>query len=350
MADTSSIVAGAISEARDAGTFDGAGDVNAGIDSAPVAAEPVATPVEATPAAPDAATTPAAPPIDPEDVDAELTALAARRDNRIPQPRVAKMVEKARAKATAAHQVELKTVQDKLIAAEQKANLLDSLDKLATNDPARYIELLGRANPAYREFVRQQKVAETVAPTTAAAVAADPMPAPDAQFPDGSKGYSEQGLAALQSWTKREAKREATDEVLKQVNERFGPLEKQWRAQQTYAVTRQHATQTITDLRSVWGDLLDKHDAEIGQAVAEDNVQAQRLGRPVTPADRIVARVLTPKLRGDREALRTEWTKELNARPAAAAKSVPAAAASAPVFDGPRTTADIVREAMANAR
>lgn len=119
--------------------------------------------------------------------------------NRLPHDRVKRMVEKARKAAREAADVEWRGKHEPL--EQQFQDVLADirrLDNLMATDPDAFLAEVGKAHPAYREFVRQAKAAEKAA-------AEDPEPQPDVPNEKGEMaGYSIAQAKKLIQWTARQ--------------------------------------------------------------------------------------------------------------------------------------------------
>lgn len=329
MPDVTDIINSAINDA-------GIGDSSDGATSeplAPVESAPATEAVSPSSGAAPAEGTPVDPPVD-LDIDEELAQIATRRDARIPQQRWSQMAAKIRKKLTDAHQQELKTRDDRLAEATTR---FEQEQQLASSNPAQFLQTVIQRNPAIQEYLRQQAAAFTTAqkPTVAATPPTDdPMPGPD--LPDG---YSLEGLKKRDDWVARQVEKRVIDKVTSDQEKRFGPIEKEWQARKTQEAIAPRVRQQHATLHQVWGtSLLKAHEAEIVSALKAN---------PSTPADQVVARVLVPKIQAQREAIRQDIVREMQARPAAATRSAPAASTANGHATGERSAEDIVRSAFA---
>jgi HAMP domain-containing protein len=135
-------------------------------------------------------------------------------ENRLPHARVTKMVAKAIKKARETADTEWKAKHDPL--AQNMENILADirrLDGLMAGDPDAFLAEVGKAHPAYKEYVRQVKAAEKVA-------AAVEKPGPDVPNEKGEMvGYSiRQAEALMQYYADQAAVMAAKD-----AEEKYGP-------------------------------------------------------------------------------------------------------------------------------
>ncbi len=299
-------------------------------DGTPAAASPSGAP----PAEP--ATAPAPDEVDQALMDMGITPKDQRgRESRVPHSRLKEMVAKSWTKNREANEVERKKMQAELSAAQERAKLLADLDALATSNPRQYMELLARANPAYQQFLAPAAPVPAPIPPEQA----DPMPQPDAQFPDGSTGYSPQQHMKLLEWNGRQVERRVNAKWEKEMNSRFGPVVREFEGRQALEAERPAARARIAAVKETWGDLFTKNEQEIHAAMQAN---------PRANFEALVAKVLLPKVSAERTSIRAEVLAELKARPAAAAQSAPVAAKSeSRESHGPRDLTDAIKEAIA---
>jgi hypothetical protein len=346
--DLTSIVAAAVESAKDGETdTSGAPDASntegsaeggtsdAHADNGTEAAASVAG--EGTPEA-------AAPP-EPDEVEREMAEFGiqlkplvpGKRENAIPQSRVKQMTEKMRAKLVTAHQQEIKAREDRIAAAEQARQ---ELIQMAIKDPEQNLRQLMEVNPAYRDAI--QKILGVAAETAPAVPAGDPMPQPDATFPDGSTGYSQEGMGKLLEWNARRAEERAYKRYQADADKRFGPIQREWQVQKAFEAQVPKLRERVAKAEALWGaDRMKKHEAEI-------TAKLQASGNPTEHWEQIVAEVMVPKLAAERTAMREEIIKEMKAAPAAAAKGVPAAT-SADSNAGPRSIEQVIKDKLTEA-
>lgn len=344
----------------DAGTVD---PVDAAVDTDPVAdADPDAAPVAvADPAAPVAdpakpAEAAAVVEPTPEDKDLEELGLVAPvkgQDNRIPHSRVKGMVQKAIERTTIRLQAEVAPLKQKVADYEPKVQMLDRLAVLADTNPDGYIAHLAKANPAYKKFLEPPAAA---APKTPAAKD-DPEPVPDGKFEDGSPGYTAEGYKKLREWDQRQAVRIAKSELQAETDARLGPLEQEHKriVEQNQARERMEADlpvirKQVEHAGKVWGKLFtdDYEKSKVGDG--SGSVILKALRDPANAGlsfDGVVSLVLAPLQRADATTMREGILKELQGRPAAAA-GAPVVAAAATTRTTPRSTEEIIAEAVAN--
>lgn len=380
--DITSIVGQAVA---DAGAGDDTGDGASGAaDSGHAAEAPVSGAAGATggadtgaavsSSAGSATEAAAVPAYTPDDVDTILDKFGFKaspngeREGRIPHHRVKKLVKQVRDELLAANQAEVKGLTEKLTPAERRAKEFDDIQFLADNHPEQFLQSLARSNPAYLRFL-ESKVQAAPAPAPAAQPQNDPMPQPDAEFPDGTRGYSTDGLEKRDAWLKRQIVSEAMTQARDEMEKRFGPIAKEYESRKGMEAQVPVLRQKLAAVKETWGPLIDTHHDEIMSALAADNQRHDQSavrdleGRvtyrvPYTPFELLVSKVLVPKMQAghqtelekrtlDHNAVRASVLKEINTRPAAASGSVPAAAAVGGANGNqPRAVEDIVRDSI----
>ncbi len=290
-----------------------------------------------------AAPTPAA--YTPDEVDAILDKFGIRagpngeRAGSINHGRVKKVVAKIREELLEANKAELGKLTDKLTPAEARSKEFDQLNWLADNHPEQFAVAVAKLSPGFQKYL-ESKVAAQAASAPAVTEANDPMPQPDGQYPDGTPGYTLKGMEARDAWLERRAVAKATVQMRAELEKQVGPIVKEREARKQQEAQIPIVQQKLATAKEVWGDLFDKHSDEILKALKDDKV---------TPFEHVVARVLVPKLKADRNTMREELRVEINARPAAAARSTPVAAVAAQNGNVARSTEDIVRDAVRSA-
>lgn len=287
---------------------------------------------------------------DDEELKKELEAagikppVAGQRENRLPWTRVQKILENTRKKLKDSHAAATKTFEEKFAVADAKGKQMDLVDNLIATDPDRYIKELARIHPdKYGKYLTAgaaQQSAAAAATTVAATTAVGDKPAPDAKFPDGSIGYSPDQHEKLMAWHEAKAEERAVTRVTKDLETRFGPMEKQFKAQQVHNQNRPIVQAQMDAAKKVWGRLFVEGQTEIAAAMK---------ATPGLSLDAACAQVLVPKTAAQRDAMRAEIIKEIKARPAAAARTVPGSTTAAVVADGDPIEAAI-RKAIASVR
>lgn len=264
-----------------------------------------------------------------------------QRENRIPYSRVKKIVDGAIKKRTTAHETAIGETRTKLTAAEARLKNFENSDKLIATDADKYMAMLAVLHPEYKEFVRGGGGAAPAGTRPAVVATTDlgPKPQPDLKYSDGSLGYSPEQLDKRDEWMAKTTAAQVTKDMEDRYTKRFGPIERDWQAQQTVNQQLPIVQARIAAAQALWGkDLFTKHEPEILAFLGAN---------PTVSFDAGVATILAPKLRGERTTMRTEILAEMKARPAAAAATPAAAVAGTVDTGGPKTTEQIIRESIA---
>jgi hypothetical protein len=291
-------------------------------------------------------------PAEVDELAAELEALGIKapkegeRENRLPYSRVKKIIANSRKKLQEANAAEIKTRDEKYAAAEKRLKDFDAADHLSKTDAKKYLELLAVLNPEFKQFLGGQQQPAVVKP---AEVKPDPAPGPDATFADGSKGYSAEGLERLREWDRRQAVQEAQklfDARLAPIEQANKSREEQQRAYEYRQAQIPVINGQIANASKTWGKAFDDDYAK--QREGKSEILKYMQENPNVPFDTCVAHVLLPKVQANRDTMRADLLKEINARPKAAVKT-PVAAVKAGAVDPNeiRTTEDVIRESIA---
>lgn len=254
-----------------------------------------------------------------------------QRPNRIPQPRVKKMVAKAVQKVIerqkAEHQRWIDTTHTPAIT--QGKNLQAQLDAIIkAEDPSRVMLWLASQNDKYRSYVNG------VQPGAAQQVDDDPEPKPDHEFPDGSVGFSPKQYAEWQKWNRRQ--------TLKEVDARQAAKDAERQRREAWTAQQQEGARTtvqrqIAQAEQTWGKLFVDDFMKGEQSEVLKFLRANE-GMSFEAA---VAHVMAPK---SRQAAIDELNEKNEKRRAAASSSTGAASGSR--IAKPQTMEDDVREAL----
>lgn len=278
--------------------------------------------------------------------------------NRIPQPRVKKMVENAVTKAVTAKETEYT---EKVSQFEKQIAEYEDLGSIMATDPDRFFGMLQSAYPAYKQYAKGGAATPAPAP---AAHANDPMPQPDGRLADGTPAYSPEGFQKVQEWQARQIE----DRVLKQVGEKYKYLDDQRAADQAREAAIPQVRSQISNAMQQWDGFKENFDAILTE-LRTDSQEAERTGRApklsLHDAYRVVInrqykaeRDKTQKeieaLKTDRNKVREEVIAELRQRPTSTATTPTAPVTRPDAADSnagqPRDTAAIIRESIASMR
>lgn len=273
------------------------------------------------------------------------------RENRIPYSRVKKIIEKNERDVVArvTKEVEAKfskfpEIETKVKDYEGRLEKVAQFEQILEQDPRTFLGMLAK-HPSYREFFEfVEKAAAGLEQAKQPAVAVpDPlndMPGPDQ--PDGL--YSKEGLQKLLQWNAGQAKTQAIQEV----EQRYKPIEQAWQAQEQMAKMVPIVEKQIADART-W-DKFNELEPRIVELLKADVGKTKSLERIYVQAYQEAAAAEQGKLSTDRTKMRTEILAELKKKPVAS--TAPIAAVKPGATDeptGPRSTQDVIREALREA-
>lgn len=339
-------------------------------DEADAGAEPVVEAVVVEPVvdkpAPDTAVKPAAKAQTPEEIAASAAAKkvdendldsvperdATGRTNRIPHPRVKAMVETGVKKAEAKWTTEkLEPIQRENTVYRERFKGIGVVEDKLFNKPAEFVGIL-RTIPGYEKFLVSADGQPATGTTTVPAAKDDPEPGPDVRDDKGTAiGYSEAGLKALRAWDRRQAVRESEERL----GARIKPFEESARS----AAERSEAARATSEgiaaelnQAAKWEGFIE-NGTEILEALKADTAEVLAGKHGPTPLLDIYHRIVLPKMKGDRNKLREDIIKELQAAPrSTAAGSAGAESRDAAVLaaKGPRTVEDIIKDSLRTLR
>jgi hypothetical protein len=242
-----------------------------------------------------------------------------QKDNRMPHSRVSKVILNAKTKwsekLTTEHKATLAETEKRIAAYEDYKKTVAGVEHLIENDPTRYLETLAQLYPQHYGKYAGGDAAKPV-------VKQDPEPQADIKYDDGSYGFSPEQFSKLREWDRREAARVSKEETTKEFNERFGGMEKDYKAVQESNAKVHQVRSDIDKLRDQWGaDAIDNQEVQKAIVAHMDANLKDTLTestRKVMTARWEAERV---RLQADRTTMRTELLAELRAAPRAAAKA-----------------------------
>lgn len=271
--------------------------------------------------------------------------------NKIPQPRVKKMVENFGKKVEARFTAEIGTLKGENTKLTAIAKNVANVDKLIESDPDRYITMLSTIHPGkYDKFLASAKGTGTAPVKEVAKVESKlgPRPQPDVTFEDKTKGYSPERHDELLDWVaakaKEDAKAEAMAEIETRMEAKYGKVAKAYEAREALNAEIPKVKAQVAAVYETWGQkLVDDNETAI-VALMEAN--------PEMSTAEAVARVLVPLTRADRNKMREDLRKETHKRTAAAAKIVPGnkTAGKEDVEEGPKDLTDVIKAQVARIR
>jgi hypothetical protein len=270
---------------------------------------------------------PATPPAEPHD---ELLTehFAGNKNNRIPYTRVRAILDNARKK----HEAEVAQHVSKAQQFEQeRAGYSQQLQALrvAEENPEQFLRAIAQADPRYAKIL--SRVFEAAQPETPSSSAQKPEP--DLLLADGTLSYSHAALERLADWKAQQR----VSELEQRYAERFGPIEQEYRAQAHIRAVVPKVQAQIAEAES-W-PLFTESKADILATLKADRSLS---------LDAAYRKVVFPKLQANRDTMRSELLKEINAKPRGASSAIPATSGKAPVQAGPREIEDVIRESIAS--
>lgn len=247
----------------------------------------------------------------------------------------------------------------RIAASTERLRQVDVANQLIVRNPRAYLEMLATANPKVREFLnfQQERAAAAAAgdPRAAAGTGEWKMPDPDAEFPDGSRGFSMDGIrGALTSFGSH-----LTQQLKKDFQKEYGqPLQNLTQQQRQEKERSMHWNRVQSDVawaQETFGQVFADDFGALGNIkadsavmkVIQDSRDPQTGLATITLRDACVAALL-PRIQKTRDELYDEWKREARERPAAARRSTPGAArASAPSTPG--TVEEVIADEMRKA-
>lgn len=268
-----------------------------------------------------------------------------KRVNRIPHPRVVKMIErKVKATEAAIREALTKEHTEKSAADRKYIDEMEAIGKIMGEEPDKFFEILASVNPAYKAWAKgAAAAAATVDPNN------DPRPEPDGVLADGkTPGYTEEGWKKYEEWNRRQAVKEARAEMDKE----YGWVKKEREAKQAIEASLTSVRKQIADAKKQWPGFEENYKA-IEDALGADPKLSLFDGY-LKVRDAKHAEVLAAKdkeiagLKTDRNKQREEILAELGQRPKSTA-AVPATHVPAKADDelvepgGSETRAEILK-------
>lgn len=269
------------------------------------------------------------------------------RENRIPYSRVKKIVAKREKELEASFTPKLTELETKAKDYEGKLTQVTSqvaeFEKVMVNDHERFTNML-LSIPGYKEFLEKKFAPSAPAtptqPTAAEVAAIDPsteMPQPDQKLSDGTMVYSMDGLKSLMAWQQAQTERKVTtgyEAKLKELSERYAPIEQQWQAQQRIQAAIPHVQAQIAEARK-WPQFNENED-EIAKVLTAD---------PKLTLESAYRQVVFPKLVSDRNTMREELLKEIKKAPTSTSVS-PSGLKPSPTKGGPQSLEDVIKASI----
>ena len=252
-----------------------------------------------------------------------------------------KTLEETHAKALADLQNKLKgyawadeqKTKDKLRAIEVAERQPDLMVAALLSDP-RYAPIMLTALKAHPEH------GKAFAPAPVVEQPPSDMPKPEL-MPDGSMGYSEQGLQKLLAWNRAEAKKEALADAKKEFDERlkkYDPIVEEREARQRLDQSFERTGKILAYARENWPKF--KENEKEMNAWLKDKWQ-DPANKHLNVHDAYMAVVVHGKLQADRDKMRKELIEEMRTKRAAGDQVKRTRPVSAPV-NGKRSIEQII--------
>lgn len=313
--------------------------------------DPVETPrgtqLEATPdTEPKAVATPVGAPIakEPDEFEKKygIPALSnLGKENRIPYSRVTKIVGKAVKEAEDKYTPMVTALEGKTKEYETRLEKVGQFEQVMLKEPQKFVEMLQRL-PQYQQLFASMQAKPAADPTMVVPPPVDPnaeMPGPDFEQPDGSKVYTLEGLKKRDEWRDRQVE----TRVLKQIEERYKPLETGYQEQQRAAAAQHHLETVVipTVQREMaearkWARFTENEDAIV--KVLQEN--------PAISLEGAYRQVVMPQFTTDREKMRAEILAEIKKVPTATSAPISSTRPGTPT-QGKQSLEDIIKQAIA---
>lgn len=227
---------------------------------------------------------------------------ASGRENRIPYPRVKKIVEKAVTDNTKTLEASWKPKEDQYVSKitdyETKLHNVAKFEEVMLNDVPKFVSML-KTIPAYKDYFDKLE-AQKPDPASLPVPTGDEMPEPDQKLSDGSMVYSLDGLKALLAWQSKQTE----SRLSKQVEQQYGPLRQQHEAQEKINRMIPQIQAQIDDARK-WPQFNDNEEAIVKALQADQSLSLERAYQ----------QVVYPKLVADRTRMREEILAEIKKAP-----------------------------------
>lgn len=221
--------------------------------------------------------------------------------------------------------------------ADREARLADfeQANRLIASNPMFYLQSLIAVRPEYRDHIlafAKQQGGTTAAAASAIQQTDDPRPQPDGVFPDGTKGYTPEGLQKLEEWNRRQTIRDVEERMAQKYGKPIETFQTERRANQERNLAARRVQENVSRARQVYGQAFIDDFGELGNIKADSQVMKvlnehrDAQGRVTITFMDACAMALIPKFQADRNKMREEITEELKRAPAAARRSAPGAA------------------------
>ncbi len=293
------------------------------------------------------------------------------RQNRIPYPRVRKIVDKAIAdtkkeaeKSFAPRLTEIEDLTTKVTEFEESASKVkqrledvDRFENIMTGDPEQFLKMLSQV-PVYKDFFgavgKAFEIAKTheeagekedtpEAPVTPTA----DMPEPNEELADGSKVYNMEGLKTLLSWNGDQVEARVEKRLTKLYDKRLADMQEQYRP-----VADRYTEDQAADARIQ--ERLPGIQAQAAEARTwknfkenEDEIIQYLDDNPKVSLEGAYREVVMPKIATEKNVIREELLKEIKKAPRSTAVPTGASRVVKAVKKGPTPLDEVIREQVA---
>ena len=284
--------------------------------------------------------------------------IAGQKINRIPYPRVVKIVENAQRKlaeavlggpvptgkplieAVKAHVARLPELETKVKQYEGELENVARAEQIMVQDPKRFLLILPTINPEYAELLKGTGGVPAAAPVPNAE-----MPDPDYDLGNGQKTYSPDGIKKLMGWVAGQARQQ----VLSEVDQRFKPVMTEFESQQRVREALPRVQAKVDHARAHWPGFKENEPAILAVLQADQKISFEDAYAKVVN-DTHTAALEAGKT--NRETMRQELIKELKAKPmgtAATGTTKAPVKTGEPVVPGESATATVIRRSIREA-
>jgi hypothetical protein len=280
----------------------------AGTEASAADTPPPSAPAAPTTAAP--ADTPATPPADPtKPIIPETVADpdVPRQDRRIPRERHEQILTGLREEHEKTIQTLKTDYEQQLGAARTQLQLLDIADK----DPDRFLDALAQADPRYAERLAFRRTnGNGHAPASPQPEPGAEMPLPDGTLGDGTGGYTMDGIRALLDWQAAQVRRD----IEQKLEQRYGPVLQKHEADAALQAATTRVAAKLQDAIQNWD----------GFAEAQGDIAKALRADPRLDLFGAYRQVVFPKLKADRDRIRSEVLAEIQGKPLKVSATTPA--------------------------
>lgn len=257
------------------------------------------------------------------------------RTNRIPQPRVKKMVEASVKKAeTEWTTKKLAPVQAKVGTYETRLKGVEQVENIMFNDPRRMVEIL-KTIPGYDQVFGAAPPA-TARPDVPVASTVGPRPGPDGFLPDGkTPAYTAEGLDKLLEWTSANATEKAIQATEAKLGARIKPFEDATQAAERRA---KQGAEIADDLNvaAKWDGFVDNAEEILATLKADPRISLLDAYH----------KVVWPKFKTNAATMRASIMAEIAKAPRSTAAGATAVSRAASVVASEDPAGDVVRKAI----